>query len=329
MTLPPDPVEHRLGDPDADRLAGLAGRLRWSFGHPDSPALPATLPLVRGEIPDEVTLFLDTFRREEPAGAAILRGLRVDDDALGATPDRYDDPNPTEASVTLAFTLLLVGSLLGDPFGMANLQGGRRIHTMVPVAGDETLKSGTSSASTLELHTEDAALAAVGVAPDYLLLLCLRNDDHVPTTYASVRRTQLAGGAAHLLRQPRFTMTTEPDHQASLGPTQRVAVLSGHPDRPDLVYDGGYLSGVDQQAQWALDELTGQLGKVACDLHLDPGDVVAIDNRDAAHGRKPFPRRGNGRDRWYQRCLVMCDPRRSAAWRTSPGSRLIEVHPAG
>jgi L-asparagine oxygenase len=317
-----DPIELLLSEPDWDRLMRLADRLRIQYGTPDHRLLSAQAPLILREVPDDLALFLRAFQREEPAGAAVVRGGGIDDKALGLTPPRYDPPYPTDASVQLGFYITLLGYALGEPFAWSNLQGGRLVQNVLPVAGDEHLKSGTSSASTLELHTEDAAHPA---RADWLLLMCLRNPDKVPTGYASLAQAALDPAAVKVLMEPRFIMESEPDHAAALGATQQVAVLSGDPDDPYLVYDELYLSAVDgdAEAETALAHLTASLKAVATDVFLEPGDTVIIHNPKATHSRGPIPFRGDGSDRWYLREHVTGDLSRSRRWRASAASPVI------
>jgi L-asparagine oxygenase len=326
MTHPAaDPIEHTLSPQDAERLWGFADHLRRSYGSPDHPSLGARAPLILRDVPDDLALFLRAFHRNEPAGAAVIRGLGIDDASLGPTPPRYDPPQPAQASVTLDFYLALVAHCLGEPFSWANLQGGRLVHNVLPVPGSEIDKSGTSSLSTLELHTEDAAHPA---RADYLILLSCRNDDKVPTVYASLSQANLAPEQVEVLAQPRFTMTSEPDHVAALGQSRRTAVLFGHPANPYLAYDGFYLSAeaTDPTAQHALSHLATHLEASATDVLLGPGDLVILDNFKAVHGRRPFQPRYDGRDRWLKRIHITRDLRRSQQWRRSPGSPVIDVN---
>jgi L-asparagine oxygenase len=317
-----DPREHILSQPDADQLMRAAEQLRRRYGTPNHQQLSAQAPLILREVPDDLALFLRAFQRDEPAGAAVVRGAGIHNRALGPTPSRYDPPYPTDASVQLDFYITLLGHALGEPFAWSNLQDGRLVHNVLPVRGDETTKTGTSSASVLELHTEDAAHPA---RADWLLLLCLRNPDKVPTVYASLAQAGLDPAAVEVLMEPRFIMRSEPDHAAALGATQQVAVLSGDPKDPYLTYDGFYLTALDgdSEAETALAHLTASLEAAATDLLLEPGDTVIIDNRKAVHGRKPFRARFDGTDRWYKREHVTRDPSRSRRWRASAASPII------
>lgn len=317
-----DPIEHILSQRDSDQLMEVAEQLRRRYGTPNHRLLPAQAPLILRDVPDDLALFLRAFQLDEPAGAAILRGGGVDDRAVGATPPHYDPPYPTDASVQLDFYLTLIASCLGGPIAWSNLQGGRLVHNVLPVPGDETEKSGTSSQSVLELHTEDAAHPA---RADYLILLCVRNDDKVPTVYTSLSDAGLDPAMVPVLFQPRFIMRSEPDHAATLGEIQQVSVLFGHPASPYLAYDGYYLDAAadDPTARRALSHLTERLEAAATDVLLHPGDLVIVDNFRAVHGRRPFTPRYDGRDRWLKRIHVTWGLRRSRPWRASSASPVI------
>src|SRR5437773_2356240 len=134
-----------LRSEDGRQLLSLADAVRAEFGGADNPDLRAELPLLLGDLPGPVRRFLDTFRRTEPAGAALIRGLPVDDAALGPTPDRWDPADPTPLATALDCYLMLVGTGLGDVFAWQALQGGRMVHNVLPVAGHEQEKTGVSS----------------------------------------------------------------------------------------------------------------------------------------------------------------------------------------
>jgi hypothetical protein len=297
-----DPIELFLPKPDWEKLERLADQWRILYGGPDAARLDDEASLVARGLPDDLATFLHQFRRDEPAGAAVIRGWGVDDDALGDTPTRYDPPDPSPTSVAWACYVAVIGAQLGHPRPWPHIQGGRLVHNVLPAPGDEDEKSGTSSASTLELHTEDACRWLD--RPAYLLLFCLRNDEKVPTTYASLASAGVDPAAAEVLFQPRFTMTVEPDHRAALGPSLTVPVFYGDPARPYLAYDGAYLQGDDLEAAEALAHLTGRLEAATTNVVLAPGDLAVIHNKTAVHGRPPFDATYKGRDRWLLRTLV-------------------------
>lgn len=320
-----DPLVYELSRSDAAHLSSVAAGLLARYRTTDNPALALDAPVILREVPEKLTRFVREFHRNEPAGATLIRGLHIDDGDLGPTPDRYDPPEPTAAAETLDFHLVLLAHLLGEPFGWSNLQGGRLVHNVLPVPGRELEKTGSSSRSTLELHTEDACHPA---RADYLMLLSLRNDDDVPTVYAPLADAALDRGAAAALERERFDMYSEPDHVPSLGESRVTSVFFGDPAEPYLAYDGYYLAARDgdDDGRKALQHLTERLEDTAQDVVLEPGDLLILDNYRAVHGRRPFPARYDGRDRWLKRVHVTRDLRRSRAWRSSAGVPIIEVH---
>jgi L-asparagine oxygenase len=317
-----DPLVHELTRPEATLLLGTAYALLATYGDPGNPELAAEAPIALRSLPERLTRFLRTFQLHEPAGAVVVRGIPIDDRALGPTPQRFDPPAPARLAAALDFALLLIAHAIGEPFAWSNVQGGRLVHNVLPVPGREQEKAGTSSLSTLELHTEDACHPA---RADYLMLFCLRNDDAVPTVYAPLSRADLDPDAAGQLHRARFHMVSEPDHVASLGESRVTSVLSGSHDRPYLAFDGFYLSAPpdDPASVAALAHLGQRLEAAATDIVLRPGDLVIIDNYRAVHGRRPFQPRYDGRDRWLKRVHVTRDLRRSRPWRPGPATAVI------
>jgi hypothetical protein len=323
-----DPLVHDLTPTDAARLVTTARELLSTYGTTDNPALAADAPLILRELPEPLARFLRLFQLQEPAGAVVVRGIPVDDAALGPTPRRFDPPAQSPVAAALDFYLLLVAHALGEPFSWSNVQGGRPVHNVLPVPGKEQEKAGTSSLSTLELHTEDACHPA---RADYLMLFCLRNDDAVPTVYAPLSHADPGPEAVAQLERTDFVMRSEPDHAASLGASRTTSVLFGSHEQPYLAFDGFYLSAPAQNpaGRAALAQLTAGLEAAATDVVLQPGDLVIIDNYRAVHGRRPFQPRYDGRDRWLKRVHVTRDLRRSRRWRPGPAAPVIMVGPAG
>ena len=61
---------------------------------------------------------------------------------------------------------------------------------------------------------------------------------------------------------------------------------------------------------------------------VEPGDLLIVDNHGALHGRTPFSRRGDGRDRWLLRTFVARDLARSAKDRPGNG-RIVQLDYSG
>ncbi len=136
--------------------------------------------------------------------------------------------------------LALLGAVLGDLFAFRTLQEGRLVQDLLPTPGQEETKSGNSSRSVLDLHTEDAFHP---YRCDYLGLLCLRNDDEVPTSYAELRSDAIEEDHRQVLGQPRFLVRPDETHlvggegQPAWLIDQPVPLLFGGPDLPYLLFD--------------------------------------------------------------------------------------------
>jgi hypothetical protein len=308
-------------------VLALGAEVRDRFAGADDPALRAELRVLSGRLPESLVRFLDGFRRTEPAGAAVVRGIPVDDAALGPTPQRFDPPDPTPLSLALDGCVMLVASVLGDVFGWAALQGGRMVHNVLPVPGHEQEKTGISSDSLLDLHTEDACHPA---RADYLILMCLRNDDGVPTAYARVDAAALGADAVAVLAQPRFVAVPEPDHASAFVEPLHVDVLFGHQADPYIRFDDYYVGAADGDTagQAALRTLSARLAAAQVDVPLRPGDLLVVDNYRALHGRRPFQARYDGRDRWLKRVHITRDLRKSRPWRPDPATPVVGDAPA-
>jgi hypothetical protein len=167
---------------------------------------------------------------------------------------------------------------------------------------------------------------------DYLALLCLRNDDKVPTTYAPLDAAQLTAEQRAVLAEPRFALTPDSEHvrrAVERGETPpappKTGVLFGDPRDPYLAVDEFFIEVEpgDDEARDALDALLRQLRTSQQDVALEPGDLLVIDNYRAVHGRKPFQARYDGRDRWLKRVGITRDLRKSRAARASAESQVI------
>jgi L-asparagine oxygenase len=311
-----------LTDADRTEVDHLLDGVRW----PDD---ADRADLLAHRLPERLQGFLIDFRHTEPAGGCILTGYRVPADRVGPTPLRWQDAAPAGTARREEAYLALLGAALGDLFAFRTLQDGRLVQDLLPTPGQEQTKSGNSSRSVLDLHTEDAFHP---YRCDYLGLLCLRNDDKVPTSYAELRPDAIDEGHRRVLGQPRFLV--KPDETHLVGKPGRlpawlvdqpVPLLFGGPDLPYLRFDDFFAEPLpgDQEAAAAMTALSEALAKAEQDALLAPGDVLFIDNYRAVHGRRPFTARYDGTDRWLKRISVSRDLRRSRDARADAAAQVI------
>ncbi|NUR62201.1 MAG: arginine beta-hydroxylase, Fe(II)/alpha-ketoglutarate-dependent [Catenulispora sp.] len=272
------------------------------------------------------------------SGVLRIRGYLVDDDRLGPTPRHWRESPQVADTHREELLLVLLSSLVADPFGWATQQDGRLIHDIIPIQGHEQEQMGTSSDTLLTWHTEDAFHPLRG---DFLAFSCLRNPYAAVTTVGFIDALELPAATRSVLFQERFNILPDHSHKAknnSPGSSQafayveemqknpdRVAVLFGDPAKPYIRADPYFMSVEpgDDEAREALEELVRVVDDGMFDLCLESGDFCFLDNFRVVHGRKPFKARFDGTDRWLKRVNLTNDLRKSRAVRTSPLSRSI------
>lgn len=280
-------------------------------------------------LPSGARAHLRAFLSGDTAGASLIRGLPIDDGAIGETPAHWGGIARCRPTIAAERYLASFATVLGEPFTWQTLQAGRMIQDILPIRGDEAAQSGHGSGALLEFHTED------GFHPnrcDYLLLLGMRNHDRVPTFIASIQDVSLDPSYWDVLFEPRFHILPDDEHIKQLGrdnpnhPELRevlemrdtppaVSVLFGVRADPYLRIDYPFMRPVrrDWLAHAALDALMAELYRVKRDIVVEQGDLLVVDNYRAVHGRASFQTRYDGRDRWLKRMIVRRTlPRRGA-----------------
>jgi TfdA family taurine catabolism dioxygenase TauD len=308
-------------DLDADEAAAVRACAE-AFG--PGAELDAVLDHARvhaAELPRRLRTFVEDFRLTESAGAVLVRGLPVEESRVGPTPLAVD--RVPESTVVEDRVLVLLTTLLGDVFGWAAEYGGRVVHDLVPLPGHETDLSGTSSDTVLGWHTDEAYHP---MRADYLVLLCIRNPDDVPTLVSVPDVAGLPQPTRELLLSTPFEIGAESNHDADGAGRAPVHLLFGHHDDPYIVFDPGYthLTGADEPARAAFAELERSCdhGLVAT-VALQPGDAMIVDNLRCVHSRGSFRARYDGTDRWLKRVYATRDLRKSRSARSDPSSRVI------
>lgn len=245
------------------------------------------------------------FVDEAPASGAML----IKNMPLGDLPPTPEDPLLAAKTDRVSeFALLTVGRVLGRPVGYLPEHGGDVVQNISPTKRNADRQVSTSSKSMLEFHTEAAFHPH---RPRYLLLLCLRGDPAAATTLCSIQAVldTLSPRSRGVLFQPRFTTGIDESYAGGRSEARSVRrpVLSGDPDHPKLWLDADLMSGTDEVAQAALDELARLVREHATGVTLQAGDLLVVDNDVAVHGRTPFTPRFDGTDRWLQRTFVIAD----------------------
>jgi hypothetical protein len=272
------------------------------------------------EMPRRLRVFLNTFRLTEPSGCCLISGYPVDDVKVGKTPSHWrkkpDRPNTMEMEIFLN----LCGALLGDAIAWSHQRDGIICQDLVPIEGHANKMIGSGSELELVWHTEDASYSYRG---DYIGLMCLRNPDAVPTTFALIDEVRLDLDQVEVLFEPRFVFRPDPSHPTD-SEGEKAPVLFGDPRFPYVRFDPYCMDRPDtEEARSAMDYLTREIDEKLTGVALLPGECLFIDNFKAVHGRSSFKARFDGTDRWLKRITVARDLRKSRAVREAPASRVI------
>lgn len=314
-----DVLELRLLSTTAQTfLHQLGTTLAAAYGDLSNPrcsqALAAFAASIDGELRDRIR------PPTTDQGVCVIRGLHIDQNLLGATPP-YWSAIDTAVSRPLDFQMLLLASMVGQPFGWHGQQEGRLVNNVMPARGYETVQTGASSSILLSPHTEDAFHPQ---RAHLFLLGCVRNPDAVATTVASVRDVELSEADREILSRP--TVPILPDltygDLDKWGPAQSIPTLWERPDGLCIRYDPDYTPWADADPEYrqAYQRLGRELARVTSEVVLEPGDVAIVDNDMVVHGRVPFAARFDGTDRWLKRVNVaMADRPRPPAERSENG----------
>ena len=270
------------------------------------------IELAKKDVPTRIARELIEFRKKSNEyGTLLIRNLPVDS-SLPPTPrDGRVCPKPSYVSEC---NLLFLMSFLGQFIGYADEKDGELIHNICPIPGQEE-KQENSGSVFLEFHTENAFHP---YKPDYVGLFCLRPDHDLQakTGTASAHRalTQVSSRVVELLRQPLYQNRLAPSFAHTNDTalySAPLSILSGDFFEPEVCIDFFSTEALNPAADSALQIFKAALMKVTVEHVLQPGDLIIVDNRAAAHSRTSFKPRYDGYDRWLQRLFVVEDFRRS------------------
>jgi alpha-ketoglutarate-dependent taurine dioxygenase len=247
-------------------------------------------------------------------GITIYRNQRIGEiPPTPATSIIDDSVTPDSVKVLREY-----GSILGHPVSYVQEQNGRLIQNLVPVHKTEYQQISTSSKVELEMHTESSFHP---FRPSYVLLLCLRGDEAVATTYADDFDIvpKLSNEAISILQKKWFTTQIDQSFRSDGQPDVHIHTPILEKTNTDwmvwkITYDSWFMKAVGDgsdesrsQADRALQEMRDAVNSSTKEVVLKTGDLLVINNDCTVHGRKPFQPRYDGTDRWVQRMLVIRD----------------------
>jgi Fe(II)/alpha-ketoglutarate-dependent arginine beta-hydroxylase len=332
-------VRITLDEEERGQILSLLGHVSARFRSAEQAEFLGEVTVLAHELPRRIREALNEFRLSERAAVCTIAGYPIDQERIGPTPSHWKERQRCCKPVREEMLLVLLGSLLGDVIAWATQQDGAVVHDIVPIQGHEKEQLGSGSNEELTWHTEDAFHPFRG---DYLGMLCLRNSDRVPTTFAAIDVSELDARTLGLLFEPQYTIRPDNSHllKNRMAPAdesletahgrieematrpEKIPVLFGSPDSPYCRLDPYFMDPPENpSAREALDKLIRLVDSRIENLMLEEGELCFIDNFKAVHGRRPFKARYDGTDRWLKRINITRDLRRSRTARTTPAAR--------
>lgn len=335
---------------ERNHLFTLVATQIHNFGRFDDPHFLKDLPLSAYRLPPRLVQFLNEFRYNPPKeGYCIVSTGIVDDEKIGPTPAHWELKSNNDTCQEAVMTMCFTATVLGDIFGWLTQQDGRVIHDILPIKKYEHEQLGCGSKEELTWHTEDAFHELRG---DYLIMMCLRNHDKIPTTLSKPDYSKLTEQQIDILFERHFTIKPDNSHKLYNGSQEqesrvlqgvdssmrdaydqmvvretapeKIAVLFGNKKDPCLRLDPYFMEEPESiEAREALQALIDLVSESLAEVALNPGEIIFIDNYEVVHGRRSFNARFDGTDRWYKRINVIRDIRRCQEVLENRQSRVI------
>jgi Fe(II)/alpha-ketoglutarate-dependent arginine beta-hydroxylase len=333
---------------ELDDISTLTGVLAARYRSAENPEFMNDADVIAHELPRRIRKAMSHFRLFEPASAIIVvSGWTVDEEKIGPTPAHWTQHTADNDTCQEEMFLLLLAALLGEPIGWSTQQDGHVVHDVIPIKGHEHEQVGTGSEELITWHVEDAFHPHRG---DYLGMMCLRNPDHVATTFAPISKVRLTEEELAVLSSPRFVIRPDDSHlpknagdangrtpeeaalvrkayhkiEQMVAAPERISILFGDLKTPYVRMDPYFMNPPeDPVARATFEALQRKVDEALEDRVLEQGDICFIDNFQAVHGRRPFKARYDGRDRWFKRTNIVRDLRKSREARLSAASRVM------
>ncbi|GEM77670.1 TauD/TfdA family dioxygenase [Vibrio sagamiensis] len=226
---------------------------------------------------------------------------------------KCDEENIENNSLDMDLRLCFISSVFKcleiNPITYEGENNGYLFRKVTPVKSFEKTKSSFGGKEELGFHvdnnhlslTPEASEEGKSKAPDYLSLLCIRNNEKVPTIISDINQAikSLTENELNILLDKRYTI----DYPDSFK-------VSGKVEAPVLVkseegfysrFDYAFTTPNDKDAKKAFDKLNQILTENSQDINLDSGDLIIFRNQKVVHGRKKFNPKYDGFDRFLIR----------------------------
>ena len=322
--LLPDNLVYNLSDGEKHEIEVLLSKLTSQFGSVECSQAAFACEVMAARLPQELLRLLKLIASGEvPCGYLVVRGFEIDDASIGPSPQHWDQPWGDRPYLREEFFQLLLSSAVGGVFGWRTQENGRFLRHIVPIESVKDEQLGGSSATTLMWHTEEAFHRG---RADFFTLMCYRNREKATTNISSIDDFELSEDTVKILRQPRFFILPDKSHtpveneseqwklnadaftliRQMIENPQPVPLIYGRHDLPMMRVDQAFVMALegDDEAAAALDALHAELDRVSISLHLEPGEIVLLDNLRVAHGRSIYKPDYGPAHRWMRRVNI-------------------------
>lgn len=328
-----------LVDEERSKIKTLVSSLKEGFKSFDDTEFLKHLPLSAYLQPNRLVRFLNDFKYDPPVeGFCIISSGMIEEQKLEPTPSHWELDTNTNTCLDVVMAMCLSATVLGDIYGWFTQQDGCVVHDILPIKSHESEQLGCGSIEDLAWHTEDAFHPLRG---DYLMMMCLRNNDRVPTIIGKPDYSRLSEDDKNILFEKNFQIKPDNSHKLENCSSKRmqtiksgnvntkdidsafnsinmrdenpekIAVLFGDKKNPFLRIDPYFMETPEcKKSEIALNKLIKIIDDSLYDIVLSPGEIVVIDNFRVVHGRRSFKPKYDGNDRWYKRINIIRDIRK-------------------
>jgi hypothetical protein len=244
----------------------------------------------------------------------------------------FDEATPTSyknhANSAVSEPSALQGAILrivGEMIGFQTQQHGNIFNDII--ARKEHAEVANSSAGFLydfDFHTEDAFHEH---PPDYIALLCIRNEEAAATVLSSISDCVILLEDVRVLLSQPLPMPVNINQESPSRPTLPPRpILSGTPAALliRVNFNGLSLEGLGMQFSAAITRLRHQLEENAREVILSPGDLLLVNNRRVVHKRKAYSPAWHAAARWLSRVVLTNDLNATVHLRDSFESRVLK-----
>ena len=332
-----------FNEEELDSIENLINELKVKYTTVEDEEFAFACKLASYQLPSKLHKLLYDFSIcKLPDGHLLLRGFRIDSEAIGATPSHWDAPWNNTQTLREEIFQCLISSALGEIFGWRTQENGRYLRHIVPIESEKKEQLGGSSDVVLLWHNEEAFHPQ---RADLISIMCYRNEERASTNLCPTSYLDIPEHYREVLSQPRFfikpDMSHSPDNNKSehwnltqahfnkifefLANPEHVPVITGAVGQENIRIDEAFMEALpgDQEAQEALNWLYNHMTQRMASVVMEMGDIILIDNRITAHGRSPYVPNYGPKARWLRRVNITTDLRKSYEWKDKPYGRVV------